>query len=487
MQRIVASVCVLVVTAGMVQGDRYQGFVGPYHPSNLTLPDGSGRGVWPTFRFGRTAIENAAEDGGWLLEDDLHYHCQDHDLNSVLGIMLPPTEKGVVSNPNDTSLWKPAATKPGLVQGAHRFSELSKLCPQLSGVIIDDFLQNYAGNETGCVQCPKSRPYMYGDKSSGNYCCPWPIVAGHCAPPVPLTSTAECCLNPGYLLKCQGIPRCGTNPQNHTGCVNSKIVTLEDVIQIKGALLGKSIDAEGRVDLSSPSTTPHLRLFGVWYTRFTKNYIDDGLLSGALPFQSGAPIPILDGISLWIEGTDQNAQYKQWTAQYHAFRAATDSVRTSHHPFPRLATYGGSYIEHSRIGILPPAPFQSMFMQSLVLYDEVEIEGFFLFTAATIPKLNHSMWEKWDLVHLMDSSYQPWLGRACGSVAGPLDTRVNVYYGTGAKEGVLVTSKFPRHGELCFDGWTGKQRPVAHRVMIPGTNRSVEVFLKAGETVAFKI
>jgi len=102
----------------------YQGFIGPYHPSNSTLPDGSGRGItkpqrhrdtlhpilsatpplpqilfnahsgiWPTFRFGQVAIENSASDGdGWLLSNDLEYHCQEKDVNNVMAILLPPTE-----------------------------------------------------------------------------------------------------------------------------------------------------------------------------------------------------------------------------------------------------------------------------------------------------------------------------------------------------------------------------------------------------------
>ena len=64
----------------------YQGFVGPYHPSNSTIPDGSKRGIWPTFRFGRTAIENSASDGGWLLADDLDYLCNIHDIKVTNGI-----------------------------------------------------------------------------------------------------------------------------------------------------------------------------------------------------------------------------------------------------------------------------------------------------------------------------------------------------------------------------------------------------------------
>ena len=480
--------------------ETYQGFIGPYHPSNGTLPDGSGRGIWPTFRFGRTALQNKASDGdGWLLADDLEYHCDTYDVNTVMAIAVPPTEGGTVNNVNDTQLLRPSA-HPGLIQGAHRFSRLAARCPQLSGFIIDDFLENYAGNETGCVNCPTSHPYIYGDKSSGQYCCPWPLTDRHCRPP-PHAAVAQketpalCCLVPGYKLACQGNPRCGVNPNNHTGCSTARIISLEDVMQIKGALLGKSIDKNGRVDLLSPSTTPHLRLFLVWYTRFTQNFVDDGLLSGALPSPEGKSeplVPIVDGVSLWLEGPSQNAQYKQWTEQFNQFRTVTDAARTKEHKgFLRLAAYAGSYIEHSHMGILPPLPFKSMLQQSISLYDDLEIEGFFIFAGTSIPKLNQSMWTKWDLVSMMDSLQQPWLGRACGTVHPPFG-RVDVHFGTGADSaGVFVTSKFVKNenaeNNFCFDGWTGQKKPISHTVSVKGTTRSVQVFLKAGETVSFEL
>lgn len=456
------------------------GWVGPYHPSNGIISDGSNRSVENIFRFGQSAVENSISDGKWLLKDDLQYHCYTMDVNQIMGIVLPPSEKGVINNPNDTLLYQPA-TPPGLIQGAARFSKLASVCPQLSGIVIDDFLQNYAGNQSQpCSKCPPSLPYPYGNPHSGEFCCPWPIDStGHCSEPksnmlqtniLPIEKRVECCIKPGYALNCQGYPRCGVNPMNRSACGlnKNKLITLHDLIQIKGALLGKDIDpVTGHVNMSSPSKTPWLRLFIVWYTRFTENYIDDGLLSGIIHDSNGAmngvmngdgaattntAIPIVDGVSLWIEGNQQVADYKNWTSEYSLYRTVTDSIRPMN--LPRLATYGGSYIENSCCGIYKPYSFWSMFQQSIELYDNSEIEGFFIFSGLSIPKLNTSMWKEWNLEKNINTLYQPYLARACGTV--PLNVRILVTRVNG-KYGQRVTSKFGKNGKYCFDGWVGKK------------------------------
>ena len=65
------------------------------------------------------------------------------------------------------------------------------------------------------------------------------------------------------------MPRCGVNPENHTACADATGgITLDDMRDIKAALLGKTVDgATGRVDHDSPATTPHLQLQGVFSFR----------------------------------------------------------------------------------------------------------------------------------------------------------------------------------------------------------------------------
>jgi hypothetical protein len=477
------------------------GFVGPYHPTNELYPDGSNRSVFDTFQFGVTALQNSATERGWLLADDLSFHCSEHDSNQVMAIMIPPSEKGVVNNPSDTSLLIPA-TPPGLVQGAARFSKLASNCPQLTGVIIDDFLQNYAGNMSGpCVPCPSSHPYPYGNPASGEFCCPWPLdQSGHCTALATTAAIApaaeeECCIKPGENFQCQGYARCGVNPQNYTACNlthGEKQITLHDVIQIKGALMGMDIDpSTGVVDLTSPAKTPWLRLYIVWYTRFTEGYADDGLLAGSIDSNNGSVVPIVDGISLWIEGTSQHADYLNWTNCVLSYRSLTDLVRPS--SLPRLITYGGAYIEHSRIGIMEPTPFWSIFNQTLELYEETQLDGFFIFAGSSIPKLNSTMMKRWNLEQNLNAWYQPNLGRACGTIAKPFtDVRVLVTT-TGGKYTQLVTSKYAKeNGIFCFDGWAGRENESGWMFEISSTDkygragsRATQVQLKRGEVVSF--
>jgi hypothetical protein len=483
------------------KGTHMGGFLGPYHPTNANVPDGTNRTVFDVFHFGLSAIENAAsEQVNWLLADDLNFHCYEHDVNQIFGIILPPSEQSsVINNPNDTSLLIPAHPA-GLVQGAARFSKLAQRCPQLTGVVIDDFLQNYAGNTTNnsnCVSCPQqSHPYPYGNKRGGEFCCPWKIVKGHCLKPSD-SSAKECCIRPGSLLKCQGYPRCGVNPNNTSACnlpVGNKQITLEDVIQVKGALLGKDIDAlTGKVDLSSKSKTPWLRLFVVWYTRFTEVYEEDGLLSGSIQ-DDEINVPIVDGVSLWIEGTQQQDLYLNWTEQVLLYRNVTNAARPSHLNLPNISTFGGSYIEHSCCGFFPPTPFWSMFNQSLDLYDNGNLDGFFVFAGSSIPKLNTSMWNKWDLEATLNKLYYPMLGKACGIISKPFENvRIVVTRMTREHGMQFVTSKYAKNdGTYCFDGWAGSstahideaQQPFLVAVENDST-RKVFVTLQRGNTVTF--
>lgn len=99
------------------------------------------------------------------------------------------------------------------------------------------------------------------------------------------------------------------------------------------------------------------------------------------------------------------------------------------------------------------------------------MEGFFIFAGTSIPKLNHSMWEAWDLEGNLDALYQPYLGRACGSVAGVgSGVRVNVRFSPSTKsdgDSVAVATKLTdRNGTICFEGWTGRDGAAPHIVSL---------------------
>lgn len=131
---------------------KFQGFLGTYHPFNGTAYGGSGWAegelIQKAFDFGENAIVSYANYNGYTFEENVKNSCDEWDVNKIYGILTPPSEKGVVNQPKDMELMKPFEQAPGMVQGAHRFSEISKRCPQLSGVIIDDFYNDYPKSVT---------------------------------------------------------------------------------------------------------------------------------------------------------------------------------------------------------------------------------------------------------------------------------------------------------------------------------------------------
>ena len=126
---------------------QFKGFLGTYHPFRGTAYGGEG---WKegelmqnAFNFGQNAILVKGSHLGYTFEQNITNSCNEWDVNKVYGILLPPTERGVVNQPKDSDLWKPFEKEPGMIQGMHRFSELSKRCPQIAGVIIDDFFNDF--------------------------------------------------------------------------------------------------------------------------------------------------------------------------------------------------------------------------------------------------------------------------------------------------------------------------------------------------------
>ncbi len=126
-----------------------QGFIGLYHPSKGKVYAGTGinedEDLYHAYSFGVNGILNAPWYCEYLFKENIEAHCQEFDSNLVYGIILPPSERGVPNNPEDTKLWEPDSST-GMIQGAARFSKLSRIFPQIRGVIIDDFWANYYGN-----------------------------------------------------------------------------------------------------------------------------------------------------------------------------------------------------------------------------------------------------------------------------------------------------------------------------------------------------
>lgn len=126
---------------------KFKGFLGTYHPFNGTAFGGwgwkEGELMQHAFDFGQNAILVKGSHLGYTFEENINNSCSEWDVNKVFGILLPPSEYGEVNQPTDSDVWKPFEKKPGMIQGMHRFSELSKRCPQISGVIIDDLYNDF--------------------------------------------------------------------------------------------------------------------------------------------------------------------------------------------------------------------------------------------------------------------------------------------------------------------------------------------------------
>jgi hypothetical protein len=144
------TVCILLQSATSAQTPptKFKGFLRTYHPVNGTAYGGDlgwkeGELMQHAFNFGQNAILVKGSHLGYTFEENIKNSCDEWDVNKVYGIILPPTEFGAVNQPKDSDVWKPFEKNPGMIQAAHRFSELSKRCPQISGVIIDDFFNDF--------------------------------------------------------------------------------------------------------------------------------------------------------------------------------------------------------------------------------------------------------------------------------------------------------------------------------------------------------
>ncbi len=128
-----------------------QGYIGLYHPFKGKVYAGTGinedEDLYQAYLFGVNGILNSPAYGEYPFKEDIENHCREFDINLVYGIILPPSERGVVNNPSDTELWEPSSS-PGMIQAAWRFSMLSRIFPQIRGVIIDDFWANYGNTLT---------------------------------------------------------------------------------------------------------------------------------------------------------------------------------------------------------------------------------------------------------------------------------------------------------------------------------------------------
>eukprot|EP01047_Picozoa_sp_COSAG01_P059367 COSAG01_NODE_7116_length_3343_cov_1.846486_3_plen_344_part_00 len=225
------------------------GFVGVYHSATGSVADGHNSTAWSVGQFGIVAFENSPSDGGVTFRGNIEANCRELGANAVYGMLIAHSEGGTLNNPNDTAVWEPlnlterghappAGGPAAMLQGAARWSTLARtFCPQIDGVVIDDFWSNYRGGggppvppsppgpPGRCSTCPQDKPYMYGNADAGWFCCPWRAgLPAHCSRNSPRhegqAEAGGCCLCPAKFGSegCQHDRRCGTNPKNYVPC-----------------------------------------------------------------------------------------------------------------------------------------------------------------------------------------------------------------------------------------------------------------------------
>jgi hypothetical protein len=379
---------------------KFKGFLGTYHPVKGTAYGGSG---WKegelmqhAFNFGQNAILVKGSHLGYTFEQNINNSCREWDVNQVYGILLPPTEFGAVNQPNDSDIWKPFEKKPGMIQGAHRFSELSKRCPQISGVIIDDFFNDF----------PKD-------------------------------------------------------------------ISLEDLRALKDALRGKRIDENGKVDSSSPATTPDLKLYIVVYEHHLGLKVEPQTLE------------LLDGVCFWM--WKQSEHYKQFD----------EYLETVNRIYPNKDVIAGVYVRHSRE--VPVVPSVHHIMERAIdSYAKGKINGLLIFSAIWLSR-EETKRERWDelaLPQFLGRLYYPFLGEGHGRVVDartkkPVSSAlVSVSRLVGGKH-LLTTRKLTNErGEYHFGGWagTGRKERVNYEIRIESDSfkpRTMHVRLHAGKSINF--
>jgi hypothetical protein len=313
-----------------------------------------------------------------------------------------------------------------------------------------------------------------------------------CRKPDAVGHDSLCCLAPGTIEGCQGwaADRCYAAKQNVTPCLDPGFnrygggqITLEALRDIKAALHGKAVDVAGRVDHSSPRTTPHLQLRATIYTNELRNDFYRARIFGDPAF-----LTILDGGTLWLDATENYTaaaeSYSASVAELRAIFGANFSIAAGN--YMRLS--GGPCVDYC-----PVAAFRAILRQSVALYDTGQITGMDIFSGVWMaripslaPKMNASAWR---LPSMFEELVFPWVGEAQIAIVDADGKPV---------EGALVTVKYgvrtvvtrrlsPVNGTVTFEGWVGKAQPVPHTVAVSDaryTTVSKRVQLVARTTVS---
>lgn len=396
--------CVLALAGnGFAQAaasKKFSGFLGTYHPVNGTAYGGSGwkegELIQHAFNFGQNAILVKGSHAGYTFEQNINNSCSEWDVNKVYGILLPPSEFGVVNQPKDSDLWKVFEKQPGMIQGMHRFSELSIRCPPIDGVIIDDLYNDFP-----------------------------------------------------------------------------KVISVEDLRDMKAALSGKRIDQHGKIDHSSPATTPHLKLYFVVY----EHHLDITPPKEVLD--------LIDGVCFWM--WKQSEHYKNFD----------NYIKTVNRLYPSKEIIAGVYVRHSR-QTPTVASVHHIMERAIDMYAKGEINGLLIFSAVWLAQkdLTRERWDELGLPEFLGRNYYRFLGEGSGRVVDaqtkkPIpNVTVTVNRLIDGKSLSTTRKITDEKGEYRFGGWAGKDKKelVNYEIKIESDSfrpQIMNVMLRAGESIRF--
>ena len=402
MRTFIVLLCILTQSgSGIAQTTvpaKFNGFLGTYHPVNGTAYGGTGwkEGdlIQHAFNFGQNAILVKRSHAGYTFEQNINNSCSEWDVNKVYGILLPPSEFGVFNQPKDSEILRPFEKEPGMIQGMHRFSELSKRCPQIDGVIIDDLYNDF----------PKK-------------------------------------------------------------------ITVDDLRDLKAALSGKQIDERGKVDHTSPATTPHLKLYFVVYEHHLNITPPKEVLD------------LIDGVCFWM-----------WKQSEH-YRNFDEYIKAVRRLYPVKDIIAGVYVRHSRE--TPTVTSVHHIMERAIdMYSKGEINGLLIFSAVWLAQkdLARERWDELALPEFLGRNYYACLGEGTGRVIDaktkrPIPNALVTVNRVVKGKSLNTTRKFTNErGEYRFGGWTGRtsKEHVSYALKIEGTSfkpKTINVKLRAGESL----
>jgi hypothetical protein len=250
-------------------------------------------------------------------------------------------------------------------------------------------------------------------------------------------------------------------------------MSLDDLRAMKGALMGKRVDENGKVDSSSPVTTPDLKLYIVVYEHHLGLKVDPQALD------------LLDGVCFWM--WKQSEHYKQFDNYMEAVNRM----------FPNREVIAGTYVRHSRE--VPVVPSVHHIMERAIdLYDKGRINGLLIFSAVWLSR-EETKRERWDelaLPQFLGRVYYPFLGEGKGRVVDaktkmPIkNALVSITRIVGGKQ-LLTTRKLTdEQGEYQFGGWAGKgkNKRLDYQISIESDSfkpLSMRVRLRTDESMSF--